>query len=133
MTKRRLFWLGMGLAAGSVLAQRLNRAGEQFADQPVTRGLGQRLRNFAAGIGEFIAEFSVSRRHKERQLTQMVESKTGIPLPTIGGTLFPDVPRRTRIDGNRPGSVVYGPGATPPDPTSASREQAARRARPAGG
>jgi hypothetical protein len=133
VTKRRLFWLGMGLAMGSVLAQRMNQAAEQFAAGPVTRGLGQRMRNLAAGIGEFGAEFSVSRRHRERQLTQMVEAKTGIPLPTIGGTLFPDAPRRTRIDGSRPGSVVYGPGAVPPDESPAGRAQAARRARPAGG
>ncbi len=133
MTKRRLFWLGMGLAIGSVLAQRMNQAAERFASGPVTRGLGQRLRNLAAGIGEFGAEFSVSRRHKERQLTQMVESKTGIPLPTIGGTLFPDTPRRSRIDGTRPGSVVYGPGVVPPDESAAGRAQAVRRARPAGG
>jgi hypothetical protein len=132
VTKRRLFWLGMGLAIGSVLAQRVNQAAERFASGPVGRGLGQRMRDLAAGLGEFGAEFSVSRRHRERQLTQMVEAKTGIPLPTIGGTLFPDAPQRTRIDGSRPGSVVYGPGAVPPDGSQARQAREAWRARSAG-
>lgn len=56
---RRLFWLGLGAAAGVLVVRRVTRAAQSYTPEGVARsiaGLGDGLREMAAVVREGMAE-----------------------------------------------------------------------------
>ena len=89
---KRLFWLGVGLAAGTYIARRAQSAAESLTPAGIGANLADGLRELGAGIGAFGAEVRAGMAERERELTAMVERRTGDRLPTIGETLADPVP-----------------------------------------
>ena len=84
---KRLFWLGVGLAAGAYVARRAQAAAESLTPAGIGANLADGLRELGAGIGAFGAEVRPGMTEREHELTAMVERRTGDRLPTIGDAL----------------------------------------------
>jgi hypothetical protein len=84
---KRLFWLGVGLAAGSYLARRASAAAQALTPAGVGANLADGLRELGAGIGAFGAEVRAGMTERERELAAMVERQTGTTLPTYADAL----------------------------------------------
>ena len=93
---KRLFWLGVGLAAGSYLARRASAAAHAMTPAGVGANLADGLRELGAGLGAFGAEVRAGMDERERELAAMVERQTGARLPSFADALTePPAPRPT--------------------------------------
>lgn len=96
---KRLFWLGVGIAAGVMATRKAAEAAERFTPAGVGEQIGDGLRELASALGAFGAEVRAGMAEREHQLTDMVEHRTGQPLPGVTGPVFADEPpigRRAR-------------------------------------
>jgi hypothetical protein len=84
---KRLFWLGVGLAAGSYAARRASAAAQSLTPAGVGANLADGLRELGAGIGEFGAEVRAGMAERERELSAFVEQRTGAHLPSYADAL----------------------------------------------
>ncbi|HZG93033.1 MAG TPA: hypothetical protein VEZ42_22725 [Pseudonocardia sp.] len=78
---KRLFWLGVGLAAGTYMARRASEAAQSLTPAGVGANLADGLRELGAGLGAFGAEVRAGMVERERELTELVEHQTGSALP----------------------------------------------------
>jgi hypothetical protein len=74
---RRLFWLGLGVAAGVVVTRKV--AGLTFKATPagVAENLGDAMREMAGAIGSFGADVRAGMSEREDELAREVQAKTG--------------------------------------------------------
>ena len=84
---KRMFWLGVGLAAGAYIARRPQSAAESLTPAGIGANLADGLRELGAGIGAFGAEVRAGMAEREHELAVMVERRTGDRLPTLGEAL----------------------------------------------
>jgi hypothetical protein len=84
---KRLFWLGVGLAAGSYVARRANAAAQSLTPAGVGANLADGLRELGAGIGAFGAEVRAGMVEREQELADLVERRTGAALPSYAEAL----------------------------------------------
>lgn len=84
---KRLFWLGVGLAAGAYATRRATAAAHSLTPAGVGANLADGLRELGAGLGAFGAEVRAGMADRERELTALVERRTGAALPTVGEAL----------------------------------------------
>ncbi|GAA1833292.1 hypothetical protein GCM10009836_09290 [Pseudonocardia ailaonensis] len=84
---KRLFWIGVGAAAGVYVSRRLADARQQLTPQGIGANLADGLRELGAGLGAFGAEVRAGMQTREDELTQLVEKRTGGQLPTYGEAL----------------------------------------------
>jgi hypothetical protein len=84
---RRLFWLGVGLAAGSYVARRAGAAAQSLTPAGVGANLADGLRELGAGIGAFGAEVRAGMAEREVELAEFVEQRTGAALPSYADAL----------------------------------------------
>jgi hypothetical protein len=91
---KRLFWLGLGVATGVIVTRKAAEAAQRFTPAGVGEQVGEGLRELAAAIGSFGAEVRAGMTEREHELTDMVEQRTGQPLPGISRQ-----PARTRAPG----------------------------------
>ena len=97
---KRMFWLGVGLAAGTYIAHRAQAAAQSLTPAGIGANLGDGLRELGAGLGAFGAEVRAGMAEREHELTAMVERRTGDRLPTVGEALAdPPTPARARRAG----------------------------------
>jgi hypothetical protein len=97
---KRLFWLGLGLAAGAYVARRAHVAAESLTPAGIGANVADGLRELGAGLGSFGAEVRAGMAERERELNAMVERRTGDRLPTLGEALTdPTPPARARRAG----------------------------------
>lgn len=89
---RRLFWLGVGLAAGSYVARRANAAAQSLTPAGVGANLADGLRELGAGLGAFGAEVRAGMVEREQELTDLVERRTGAALPSYSDALTEQPP-----------------------------------------
>ena len=116
---KRLFWLGVGLAAGAYLTRRAADAAQQLTPAGIGANLADGLRELGAGLGAFGAEVRAGMVAREQELTTLLEQRTGGGVPTLGQAL------RTRS--GTPSSERRGqgpdaadrPSAAPPSPCRA--------------
>jgi hypothetical protein len=104
---RRLFWLGIGIAAGTYVARRANQAAQSLTPAGVGANLADGLRELGAGLGAFGAEVRAGMVERERELGSMVERQTGIAVPTYAEALAEPEPQRrpaTRARARRAGA-----------------------------
>jgi hypothetical protein len=92
---KRLFWLGLGLAAGTYVTRRAQTAAQALTPAGIGANLADGLRELGAGLGAFGAEVRAGMTEREHELTALVERRTGDHLPTIGEALAepPPAPR----------------------------------------
>jgi hypothetical protein len=80
---KRLFWLGLGLAVGVYATRRASEAAHALTPAGVGANLADGLRELGAGLGAFGAEVRAGMTERERELTDLVERRTGAPLPAV--------------------------------------------------
>jgi hypothetical protein len=80
---RRLFWLGLGLAVGVYATRRASEAAHSLTPAGVGANVADGLRELGAGLGAFGAEVRAGMTERERELTALVEHRTGAQLPAV--------------------------------------------------
>jgi hypothetical protein len=80
---KRLFWLGVGLAAGAYLTRRATAAAEALTPAGIGANLADGLRELGAGLGAFGAEVRAGMTTREQELTALLERRTGVGVPTL--------------------------------------------------
>jgi len=78
---KRLFWLGLGVATGVIVTRKAAEAAQRLTPAGVGEQVGEGLRELAAAIGSFGAEVRAGMTEREHELTDLVEQRTGQPLP----------------------------------------------------
>ena len=79
---KRLFWLGVGVAAGVVLSRKASQTARQATPAGIAGNLGDALGELAGALGTFGADIRAGMTERERELTETVEQRTGInPSP----------------------------------------------------
>lgn len=81
---KRMFWLGVGLAAGAYLTRRAGAAAEALTPAGIGANLADGLRELGAGLGAFGAEVRAGMTTREQELTALLERRTGAGVPTFG-------------------------------------------------
>ena len=66
---KRLFWLGVGLAAGAYLTRRATEAAQNLTPAGLGANLADGLRELGAGLGAFGAEVRAGMQAREQELT----------------------------------------------------------------
>jgi hypothetical protein len=84
---KRLFWLGVGVAAGTYLSRRATAAAQSLTPAGVGANIADGLRELGAGLGAFGAEVRAGMTERERELALMVERQTGTTLPSYADAL----------------------------------------------
>ena len=84
---KRLFWLGVGLAAGAYLTRRAAEAAQNLTPAGIGANLADGLRELGAGLGAFGAEVRAGMQAREEELTALLERRTGASVPTLGEAL----------------------------------------------
>jgi hypothetical protein len=112
---KRLFWLGVGLAAGAYLTRRASEAAHNLTPAGIGANLADGLRELGAGLGAFGAEVRAGMTAREQELTALVERRTGATVPTVVESLQdpldqPAVTARIRASQTR-ASRTRAPGA----------------------
>lgn len=106
MTKR-LFWLGVGVAAGVVLSRKASQTAKQATPAGIAGNLGDAIGELAGALGTFGADIRAGMAERERELTETVEQRTGInPTPRAAWraadeTLRASAPTARRTSGAR--------------------------------
>ena len=101
---KRLFWLGVGLAAGAYLTRRATEAAQNLTPAGLGANLADGLRELGAGLGAFGAEVRAGMQAREEELTALLERRTGAGVPTLGEALADPADGRAR-----PGTADPGP------------------------
>jgi hypothetical protein len=89
---KRLFWLGLGLAVGVYATRRASEAARSLTPAGVGANLADGLRELGAGLGAFGAEVRAGMTERERELTALVERRTGSPLPAFSDAFAEPAP-----------------------------------------
>ncbi|MCF7549197.1 MULTISPECIES: hypothetical protein [Pseudonocardia] len=89
---KRLFWVGVGAAAGAYVMRRITETKQQLTPQGIGANLADGLRELGAGLGAFGAEVRAGMQDREQELTALVEKRTGGHVPTYGEALSEDPP-----------------------------------------
>jgi hypothetical protein len=84
---KRLFWLGVGLAAGVYASRRATAAAQSLTPAGIGANLADGLRELGAGLGAFAAEVRAGMTEREHELSALVERRTGDTVPTISAAL----------------------------------------------
>ena len=84
---KRLFWLGLGVATGVIVTRKAAQTAQRLTPAGVGEQLGDGLRALAAGLGAFGAEVRAGMTEREHELTDLVEQRTGIPLPGVSSAV----------------------------------------------
>ncbi|MGH3518284.1 MAG: hypothetical protein ACRDQ7_12875 [Haloechinothrix sp.] len=100
---KRLFWLGVGVAAGVALSRKASAAARQATPAGLASNLGDAVRELAGAIGAFGADVRAGMNERETELHEYVERASGVPtrhLASPGRHAYPEEsavrPRRAR-------------------------------------
>jgi hypothetical protein len=86
---KRMFWLGVGIAAGVLVTRKASGAARRLTPAGIGEQLGDGLRELAAALGSFGADVRAGMAEREHELTDMVERRTGQRLPGLATTPGP--------------------------------------------
>jgi hypothetical protein len=78
----RVFWIGLGVAAGVALSRKAKETAQAVTPAGIAGNVGGAVRELAGAIGSFGADVRAGMAEREEQLTDVVESRSGI---TPGG------------------------------------------------
>jgi len=96
---RRLFWLGVGLAAGAYVTRRATAVAHNLTPAGIGANLADGLRELGAGLGAFGAEVRAGMTEREQELTELVARRTGASLPSAADALAEQASARARRAG----------------------------------
>jgi hypothetical protein len=89
---KRLFWLGVGLAAGVYASRRATAAAQSLSPAGIGAERAQAGPELAEAVGEVGAEVRAGMAEREHELTALVERRTGETVPTLTEALSDDRP-----------------------------------------
>lgn len=75
---KRLFWLGLGVAAGVVVSRKVTHTARQATPAGLASNLGDAVGELAGAIGSFGADVRAGMSEREQELRVMVEERSGI-------------------------------------------------------
>lgn len=70
---RRLFWLGLGVAAGVAIARKATATTKQLTPAGIAENLGDAVRELAGAVGSFGADVRAGMSEREEELAEVVE------------------------------------------------------------
>ncbi|GAA1221447.1 hypothetical protein LY12_004725 [Prauserella alba] len=118
---KRLFWLGVGVAAGVTLSRKASETARQATPVGVASNVGDAVRELAGAIGAFGADVRAGMSEREQELNRIVDRPVTRVRPPEPG---------------RPAQQARVPYPESAPPQASASGQAARRpsrpARPAG-
>ncbi|MBV9844753.1 MAG: hypothetical protein JOZ47_06750 [Kutzneria sp.] len=74
---RRLFWLGLGVAAGVAVSRKIAGFAHRATPAGVAENLADAVREMAGALGTFGADVRAGMAEREEELASEVERKTG--------------------------------------------------------
>ena len=75
---RRLFWLGIGIAAGVALNRKARNVARQASPAGLAANLGEAMRELATAVGAFGADIRAGMAEREEELSEVVEQRSGV-------------------------------------------------------
>lgn len=75
---RRLFWLGLGIAAGVALNRKARKVAHAATPAGVAANLGGAVHELATAVGSFGADIRAGMAEREEELSEMVEQRSGV-------------------------------------------------------
>lgn len=75
---KRLFWLGLGVAAGVALTRKVNATTRKLTPVGAAENAGDAIRELAEAVGSFGADVRAGMAERERELHATVAERTGI-------------------------------------------------------
>jgi hypothetical protein len=75
---KRLFWLGVGVAAGVMFARKARGMARQATPAGVAANLGEAMRELAGAVGSFGADVRAGMTERERELHDVVEQRAPV-------------------------------------------------------
>jgi len=75
---RRLFWLGVGVAAGVTLSRKARETAKQATPAGIAGNLGDAISELAGAIGSFGADVRAGMEEREEELSEVVEQRSGV-------------------------------------------------------
>lgn len=75
---RRMFWFGLGVAAGVTATRRASRAARRITPAGAAENIGDAVRELATAIGSFGADVRSGMAEREAELYAAVAARTGI-------------------------------------------------------
>lgn len=83
---KRIFWFGLGIAAGVAANRRAAAAARRMTPAGAAENVGYAVRELAAAVGSFGAEVRAGMAEREAELHATVTQRTGIDaLPGLAG------------------------------------------------
>lgn len=79
---RRLFWVGVGVAAGVALSRKAQETARQATPAGLASNLGDAVRELAGALGTFGAEVRAGMSEREQELNDIVEERSDRALPS---------------------------------------------------
>ncbi|MBK1788111.1 hypothetical protein [Prauserella cavernicola] len=76
---KRLFWLGVGVAAGVALSRKATETARQATPAGLASNLGDAMRELASAMGAFGADVRAGMSEREQELNDVVERRSGAP------------------------------------------------------
>ncbi|WP_024873667.1 hypothetical protein [Saccharomonospora piscinae] len=76
---KRLFWLGVGVAAGVTLSRKATETARQASPAGLASNVGDAIRELAGAVGAFGADVRVGMSEREHELNDIVEHRSGLP------------------------------------------------------
>jgi chromosome condensin MukBEF MukE localization factor len=80
----RLFWLGVGVAAGVTLSRKLREKARQASPAGVAENIGDAMHELAAAVGAFGADVRAGMAEREKELHDVVDERSGVHLRRTG-------------------------------------------------
>ncbi|MDQ3154223.1 MAG: hypothetical protein M3R63_21730 [Actinomycetota bacterium] len=74
----RVFWLGVGVAAGVTVARKVSGAARRLTPAGAAENIGDAIRELAAAVGSFGADVRAGMVEREAELHATVAARTGI-------------------------------------------------------
>ncbi len=97
---KRLFWLGVGVAAGVALSRKARETAHQATPAGIAGNLGEAISELAGAIGSFGADVRAGMEEREEELSEVVEQRSGVSPMTrraLGGRDSGEGRRRAAI------------------------------------
>jgi hypothetical protein len=76
----RVFWLGVGVAAGVVLSRKLREKARQATPAGIAENVGDAMRELAGAVGAFGADVRAGMAEREKELQDVVDERSGVRL-----------------------------------------------------
>lgn len=76
----RLFWMGIGVAAGVALSRKLRDKARQVTPAGVAENVSDAMRELAGAVGAFGADVRAGMAEREKELHDVVDERSGVRL-----------------------------------------------------